>query len=645
MGTARNAGRSKIASPRSPPTRKKFPSLFRGAWAVEDSITVEILPEDYVVDSVVGVPLADLLAGLAIPINYPCGGKGTCGRCRVRFRRGAPFPAQAEHRRLLTEELDGGERLACQCNLRYDSTVEIPGHTRLVEPRILISSGDENIPLSPWVIKAGIELEPHSVEDPVSDVERALRVLRESPGREPVFELAALRKLPAAMARGAATITLCDGVAIDAEAGETRECLYGVAIDIGTTTVAAGLHSLRTGKAIGTTGRMNPQVEFGEDVVTRLTFVHGAPDRLEKMRARIVACINELVQRLCWQAALETDWVYAYAIAGNAAMNHLFLGVPPDQIAIAPYTPAFRGTPLFAARELGLVGNAGARVSVLPNIGGFVGGDTVAGLMACDFLKKENETALFLDIGTNCEVVLKTRDRMLAASAPAGPALEGACISCGRRAEPGAICDARIEGDRLVLDTLDDLAPTGLCGSGLVHIVQALREAGIVNASGVYTDLESIIDPALRALAERRLGRDGEGRPRFRLSPDGEEEKFYLTQRDIREFQLAKGAIAATWQVLCQIAGTAADSIERVYIAGAFGNYIRADAAILLGMVPPLDRDAVRSVGNTSLDGARLVLLNDGHRREAAQLLDRCEFVELAGRDDFEETFALEMSL
>lgn len=612
---------------------------------MDEPITVEILPEEYVVDSIAGVPLGDLLTGLAIPINYPCGGKGTCGRCRVRFRRGAPFASQADHRRLLTEELDAGERLACQCILQYDSTVDIPGHTRLVEPHILISSGDENFPLSPWILKSYVELDPPSVRDPVSDVERVLRVLRETHGREPVFALPALRKLPGAISRGAATITLCNGEALDAEPGETRECLYGVAIDIGTTTVAAGLHNLRTGKSIGTTGRMNPQVEFGEDVVTRLTFVHGAPDRLEKMRARIIACINELVQRLCWQAALEIDWIYAYSIAGNAAMNHLFLGVPPDQIAIAPYTPAFRRLSLIAARELGLVGNAGARVSVLPNIGGFVGGDTVAGLMACDFLHKANETALFLDIGTNCEVVLKTGDRMLAASAPAGPALEGACISCGRRAEPGAICDARIEGDRLVLDTLDDLAPMGLCGSGLVHIVQALREAGIVNAAGVYTELDAISDPALRALAEKRLGRDSEGRPRFRLSPDGQENKFYLTQRDIREFQLAKGAIAATWQVLCQIAGLSADSIERVYIAGAFGNYIRADAAILLGMVPPLDRESVRSVGNTSLDGARLVLLNDAHRREAAQLLDRCEFIELAGREDFDETFALEMSL
>jgi uncharacterized 2Fe-2S/4Fe-4S cluster protein (DUF4445 family) len=595
-----------------------------------------------------GTLLSEVLDRVGVSLNYPCGRNGTCGSCRVEFLSGAPKPSPAERELYSAEGLAAGERLGCQARIQSSAKIVIPGATRLVEPKILTSSARRDVPLNPLVVKALLDVKPSTVERPRADHELVEEVLHSAMAMQLRPTLHYLRQLPRELraAGGTLTVTLSEDVILNAEAGNSLEDIYGVAVDIGSTTVAASLHSLRTGEGLAVRARLNPQVQHGEDVVSRLSYCYESPERLHQLHGSIIGCINALIEDLCRHAKVPGGSVYMLAFAGNAAMNHLFLGVPPEHIGLAPYTPVYRDTELCRAHDLGLNAHREARCFVMPNIGGFVGGDTVAGMIACDFLHLRRKR-LFIDIGTNCEVVVAKGEEMVAASAPAGPAMEGGCISCGMRAEPGAIHDAHWKDGDLVFATIDDQPPRGLCGSGLFHVVHALHVAGAISYSGLFIRPSEVEDADTQRFMRNRLSLDGKGKPRLLLVPksEGIDREVWLTQQDIREFQLAKAAISAAWLILCQELGIEAKEIADVYIAGAFGNYIRTEAALGLGLVPGLPRESLHSVGNTALQGARLALLHRTFIEEASLLVDRIRFVELAGRDDFQETFALELAL
>lgn len=610
-------------------------------------LSLEVLPEGLAVGFDHGAALSEALARLGVPVNYPCGRRGTCGKCRVQFLDGAPPVTADDAKHLDAAALDAGLRLACAAHLTSSCLVEIPGTTRIVEPRILTSSAGREVALQPLVRRYFLEVPLATVERPRADHELVAEILHDAFGIAARPTLPYLQKLPRTLqqANRAVTLTLCGDEIIDADAGNRPE-LFGLAVDVGTTTIAASLHSLRTGERLAVGARLNLQVEMGADIVSRLSYVFESPERLRTLQERAAGCINHLVRELCASAAVSLDAVEYVTIAGNTVMNHLLLAVPPEHIGMAPYTPVFRHTRLWRGDLIGLQGSRELRACVLPNIGGFVGGDTVAGLLVCDFLDPE-EPVLFVDIGTNCEVVLGARGQLLASSAPAGPALEGGCISCGMRAEPGAISDVTIRDGLPVLHTIDDQPARGLCGSGLVHLVAALRELNLVHGNGAFAESDVLLESSAREWFASRLRDDENGKRRLLVAAqaDGAECDVWLTQRDVREFQLAKAAIAAAWQTLCHETGVDPRGIDTVYIAGAFGNYIRPEAARLLGMVPEVALERIRSVGNTALEGARLVLLNDNYREMAERILAETRFIELAGREDFQETFALEMSL
>lgn len=598
-------------------------------------VVLVVEPEGLELRAVADSALADELRAAGIAVNYPCGGRGRCGTCRVRFVEGAPAPTSVESDLLDPSELADGVRLACRCRLAADAAVEVPRASRVVEPKILTASEHARFPLDPAVVKRVVRPELPTVERPIADLEIIADILGAGRDRLPQATPAFLRKLPTALrsADGATTVVERGGLLLDAEPGDTSADIFGIAVDLGTTTIAASLHSLRTGEQLAIAACVNPQVQAGEDVISRINRTFRNRDGLLELQTLAARGIDSMVHRLCASAGVRLDSVYEIAVAGNAAMNHLLLGVPPESIALAPYAPVFRIAPEAHARALGISGNEEARLLALPNIGGFVGGDTVAGLLLTD-LARATETSLLIDIGTNCEVVLVHEGRMLAASAPAGPAMEGACIEFGMRAEPGAIDDVGIEDGGICARTIDGEPARGLCGSGLVHAIAALRAAGILEPSGLFASSSCVDRPAT-----------GGARVLLAARSAGARRDVWLTQRDVREFQLARAAIAGAWKTLCAIAGVEPDDVRRVFVAGAFGNYIRSDAAMALGLTPSGPRADIRGIGNSSLEGARMVLLDLGARARALQLPSQVEFIELAGREGFDEMFALELAL
>lgn len=614
-------------------------------------VSLEVLSENVKAKFPVNTPLALALDQLGVAVQYPCGRFASCGKCQVLFELGAPEPSASDIEFFTPSQIDSGWRLACQTTLQKDAALHIPIPSRGDDSLFVFTSttAHQSFPSHPAVIRHKLTIDQPTTENPASDRDRLAAAIEARGGFVRDMALTCLQKIPGALRdqNHKATATTFYDILLDVVAGHKTGRLLGAAIDIGTTTVALSLHDLENGGVLRTLGAINPQTHFGDDLISRLTYVAGSEERLVKSQASIVDCINHLLRRACEEHGVSPRDIYHFSIAGNAAMNHIFLGVPPENMAIAPFVPVFREPVVEPAASLGLMGHPAARITLLPNIGGFVGGDTVADLVTTEMLDKD-EWSLLIDIGTNCEVVLGRRgEGFLATSAPAGPALEGACISAGMRAERGAIDDVRLENNALVLHTIDSAPPRGLCGSGLFHAVAALYEWGIITAAGRILPPAEITNPAIRQFLAQRVSIDARGQARILLASDlsGAERDVWLTQNDVREFQLAKGAIAAGWRMLAQDFGITEQQIDRVYIAGAFGNYIRPEAVRLTGLVPNLPIAKIDFIGNGALEGARRVLLNRDDEARARGIIKEVKFVELAGRDEFQETFALEMSM
>lgn len=621
------------------------------------SHAVRVLPEGLTVAAEPGASLMEALRRLALPVGYPCGGNGKCGSCRVTLEGDAPPPTEAEQCQLSEAERAQGERLACQVRVDRPLRVLVPRTSRLVDPVILTLGRQRAAALDPPVRRVHLLPDAATVEDPRSDVECVADALAGTLDAIPPPTMTFLNRLPRALRGGAdgVTVSLAPDRLLDVEAGDTTARAAGLAIDIGTTTVAVSLHALRTGERLALRARLNPQATLGEDVISRLNHAFGSPTGLRELQGAIVGCINTMAEELCSEAGLDLADVLDVTAAGNAAMNHLLLGVPPESIGLAPYAPVFREAPLVRARDIGLRLHPEARLFVLPNVGGFVGGDTMAGLLAAEFpgvaeagTPTADETALFIDIGTNCEAVLSHAGRLYAASAPAGPALEGACIAFGMRAEEGAIDDVFPGADGLpTIRTIGGAPARGVCGSGLVHAAATLLAAGAMLPSGLLLDADSVPDPTLRAWMAERLDGTSAGGRRLLLArkADGAARDVWLEQRDLREFQLARAAIVSAWKTLCAEAEIDETEIVRVVIAGAFGSFIRPEAAHATGLIPRTAEGRTEFAGNAALEGARLALLNREQRVLGHGLPRRVRFVELAGREDFDELFALELAV
>ena len=414
--------------------------------------------------------------------------------------------------------------------------------------------------------------------------------------------------------------------------------IFGVAVDIGTTTVVAKLMDMRDGRCCATEAALNPQARFGDDVVSRIAYAQGESQYAHLHKA-ILDCINSLVEGLCRKVGIETDRICEMCIVGNTTMSHVFLKLPIAQLGQAPYRAWSLEAHDVPAVDLGMRMNPAGNVHTVENIAGFVGADTTAVALACDIDSAE-EMTLIVDIGTNGEIVLGTKDRLYAASCAAGPALEGARITCGSRATEGAIEAVVVNGDDIGLDVIGDCPPRSICGSGLIDAAAVMLDLGVIDRTGRFAEpqeLEAKLPPAIFSRIFEH-----EGRPAFRLAGtvNARQGHVFLTQGDIRQMQLAKGAIRAGIRLLQQRVGLEDGDIRHVLLAGAFGNYIRSASALRIGLLPAVGVEKIRFVGNAAASGAQMVLISRECRRQAGRLAHKMKYVEIAHEPDFQMVFA-----
>ena len=568
-----------------------------------------------------GQLLVDALVGAGMMTNeFPCGRRGVCRKCQVRMKSGNQWL----------------EVLSCQTLIESDLEVDVSPSDQSMDVCLTEGLG-RRAPLAPAIRKT--QFIPPS-DDPAPTWEDVCRMSGIPSGQgmasnEDVLKMA----VTFCKKRAPFTIVTRFHEVMTVESGDTRDQLYGMAFDIGTTTVAGYLVDLNKGSTLATVSTLNPQVQYGADVISRITFADSSPDGLDLLRTSIVRAVNDLIGEAARKAGINRESIYDLIFVGNPCMHHLFLGIDPGQLGRAPYQPFIRTSVSLNAYSAGLDINKSAIMSWLPIVAGFVGADTVSMLLAHP-LEEEAGVTLAVDIGTNGEVVLASRGALWACSAAAGPAFEGYSMKSGIRAQNGAIDSVWIDTNGVSYHVIGEGKPQGICGSGLVDAVSGLLTTGHLDRSGRLSSSENV-DP----ISERIVERDGllvfllATREETR---DGRE--VVITQKDIRHLQLAKAAIAAGIKILLAEAGLQWNDVEKVILAGAFGLYLKPESIKTIKLLGEIPSDRIRAVGNAAGMGAQNALLSVEDRENAAELVNKINYVELAGRADFVDLFMKELS-
>ena len=583
-----------------------------------------------------GVSVFDAASWNGIAIDSTCGGHGTCKKCKVRMLDGAAAPSALDIRAFSPDELRDGWRLACRVLADGDARIDVP--PLATRPKAATVGVGRQVILRPAVQKRYLELAEPTLADQRSDIERILDGVDDLELRPDLHALrVAGRALRAADFK--VTAVIVDEVLIDVQPGDTSGRLFGIAFDLGTTTVVATLLDLSTGTPVAVASALNQQQPFGADVITRISATMMDPDALARLTALAQQTLAELAAEACAAGGIDPAEVYEVALAGNATMTHIVLGIDPEPLGVAPFILATRLLPEVLAAELGIPAHPRARAVIFPPFGAYVGGDITAGLLASG-MDRDARTRLFIDIGTNCEIVLGNRDWLLATAAPAGPAFEGAAIRCGMRAADGAIEVVTMTPDGLELKVIGDTEPAGLCGSGLVDAVTGLVRLGLLDSSGRLVSEERAAELA-PGLADRltQLGAERVFVLHWLGEPGNVSRSVYLSQRDVRELQFAKAAIATGWRILLEEAGLEPGDIQQVLLAGSFGSYLSPANAIRLGLVPDIPVLRVVSAGNVAGEGAKMALLSVRERAGGLALLEEVRYVELSDRADFNDRF------
>jgi uncharacterized 2Fe-2S/4Fe-4S cluster protein (DUF4445 family) len=565
-----------------------------------------------------GTTLFDCASWNGVAIDSTCGGHGTCKKCKVKVVSGAQEISSVDPRAFSPDELRAGWRLACRAQAEEDLVVEVPPlQTR---PKAALAGVGRHVILRPAVQKRYLELSEPTLEDQTSDLERVLQAMDDVELRVP---LEVVRGLGATLRESdwKVTAVLVDDLLVDVEPGDTSARRYAVAFDLGTTTVVATLLDLETGQPLAVRSVLNKQQPFGADVISRISATMMDPEALDRLRMLAHETLAQLVEEISTEAAVDIREIYEVVVAGNVTMIQLALGIDPEPLSMAPFTIAARRLPQAQATDFGLHVHERAPAVLFPALGAYVGPDIVAGVLATG-LTLDKRLRLFIDVGTNSEIVLGSSERALATAAPAGPAFEAAQIRCGMRAAEGAIEGVRIVDDEVRLTVIGDVEPAGLCGSGLVDAVAELVAAGILDHSGRYVVGSS-----------ERLGKIGEETV-FYLTED-----VFLSQRDVRELQFAKASIATGWAILCQELAVEPGEISQVLLGGSFGSYLTASSAVRIGLVPKLPLPRIVAAGNVAGEGAKIAALSVTERAAAHAVLDEVRYVELSGRSDFNDLF------
>jgi len=606
----------------------------------DQQVRVTFEPHGRTVSVLPGTKVLEAAARAGLTIITPCGGQGTCGKCRIHLTSGACEPTETDRKHFSEEELADGWRLACQTAICQPAVVQVPRDSLFAsQHQILIQAkGATEAELQPAVRKVYVQLLPPTLEDHGADL---LRLERQVGPFKADLDL--LRQVSSKLRSNdfKATAVLTDRRLIDLEDGDTRSQCYGAAFDIGTTTVVGSLLDLCTGEELALASRMNPQVSFGDDVLSRIKHAAEGGDCLAELQRLITATVSEMLEQMTSEAGVRRDHVYEVTIAGNTTMEHLLCGIDPTQLGQVPFVPVHARGLMLPARQLGIGIHHRGAAYVFPVIGGFVGGDTVACIVATK-LTAQDGPVLMVDIGTNGEIVLCHEGRLWAASTAAGPAFEGARISCGMRATHGAV-EKVVFDDDVRLGVIGDVSPIGLCGSGLIDLVAELLRSGIVSREGRLLPNDEL--PAtLPAALRNRVVENRDGRVEFVIGGgDGGRrgQPVCLTQRDVRELQLAAGAIRAGISILLRKVNLTSKDLKRVLIAGGFGSFIRRSNAQRIGLLPTdIDHQRIQYVGNASLNGARWALLSTSVRKEAESLARQAIHVQLSEDPNFQMEFA-----
>jgi uncharacterized 2Fe-2S/4Fe-4S cluster protein (DUF4445 family) len=575
-----------------------------------------------------GDSLLDAAQRAGVMLNATCGGEGVCGKCVVRVMAGAVSPpTSTETFELGQGRIDEGWRLACQAEVQGEVRVHIPPESLATAQRTQTESQSLPVELNPAVHARTVRLPPPNLEDLRADAER-LRGALDLPALS--LPLPIMRSLPAVLRENDFEISVFVRGAEVVGIFPLGTPALGLAVDLGTTKLAAYLVDLASGETLAAAGAMNPQIAYGEDVMARISYAINKPEGGEQLRQAIVSALDELACDLCQRTGHSATAIADVVVVGNTAMHHLFLGLPVRQLGLAPYVAAESASLELSAAEVGMHFAPGANVHLLPNIAGFVGADHVAMLLGSGILQQHG-AVLGMDIGTNTEISLVVNGRHFACSTASGPAFEGAHIRHGMRAAPGAIEKVLIHAGEVRLQTIDSLPPTGLCGSGILDLVAQLRRAGILTPRGAFS--KEYQGPRLRR---------GEHGLEFILvaGADNAGAEITFDRRDVNEIQLAKGAMRAGVNILLEKAGIEEGDLDLVVIAGAFGTYLDVQSGIDIGMFPHLERDRFVQVGNAAGAGARRALLSVDERKRAVETARAIHYVELTAETDFSSQFA-----
>jgi uncharacterized 2Fe-2S/4Fe-4S cluster protein (DUF4445 family) len=603
-----------------------------------DKVRITFLPQDKVTTVPAGVTVFNAAAWIGLAIDSTCGGRGTCGKCKVRLIEGANTATPEDRDTFSTAELADGWRLSCRCQVHTDTVVEVP--RLMTVPKAALMGLGRHVLLAPNVNKVYLELSEPELDDQRSDLARLSDALR-AEGLAIHAELDVLRTLPRTLRQAGWKVTavVVGDDLIGVEPGDTTGESYGVAFDIGTTTVVGTLMDLRTGTAVAVDSTLNRQAIHGADVISRISFAMLNLEGLATLQQLVVETINGIIDNLVSQSGVPHDRIYEMTLAGNATMQHLVLGIDPEAISVTPFIPVTQDWMTIKARQVGIQLHPEAQLQLFPCIGAYVGGDLVAGILATG-VTREPAIRLLVDVGTNGEIVLGSKMRTVATAAPAGPAFEGAQIKCGMRASAGAIEGVRIQSDGVELMVIGNVAPVGICGSGLIDAVAEMVRAGLLDASGRLVTVEQAEQRGMAPELTRRLV-EVEGVRAFVLATEAETggAPVVLTQRDVRELQFAKAAIATGIGLMMDELGITADQLEQVLLAGSFGSYINPSSARAIGLVPWVPVERILAAGNSAGEGAKIALLSFRERQAAVGIPAQVEYHELSGRVDFNDAF------
>ena len=536
------------------------------------------------------------------------------------------------------EELKNGWRLACVARATENLAITVPAMT--TRPKAATVGVGRQVILRPAVQKRYIELVEPTLHDQRPDIQRVKDAIDDL---EVIVEFGVLQKLPTVLRKNDFKVTavVVDDVLIDVEPGDTTEFRYAIAYDLGTTTVVATLLDLNSGTPIGVKSMLNKQQPFGADVISRISATMLDENALSRLRNAAQSTLDELTQEVIKEAKVNKDNVYEVAIAGNATMIQLILGVDPEPVGVAPFITASQYWPVLNAKEFGINIHPQARAYSFPSLGAYVGGDIVAGVLASG-MDRDKRVRLFIDVGTNCEIVLSDGNKIITTAAPAGPAFEAASIKCGMRAADGAIEVVKITKDGVTLQVIGEVEPQGMCGSGLVDAVAELAKIGVLDQSGRFISKEEL-EKNFPKLSDRLIDLESTEKA-FILHGDKNDPLVYLTQRDVRELQFAKASIATGWRLLMEQLDLKDDDIQQVLLAGSFGSYLSPASAIQIGLVPKIPVMRIVSAGNVAGEGAKMVLLSQPERNGATTLLNEVSYVELSDRKDFNDKFVEQLS-